>query len=152
ETTTRLWEVCPDLQIVICTAYSDYSWEQMATKLSLSDSVVILKKPFDAVEVLQLASALTEKWRLRQESQLKLDLLEHLVEERTEVLRNTNARLEKEILERQRVTDALRESEERYALLFRKNPLPMWVVDLETLGFLAVNETATRQYGYSAEE
>ncbi len=39
ETALRLWEVCPDLQIVICTAYSDYSWDEMAAKLGNSDSV-----------------------------------------------------------------------------------------------------------------
>ncbi|HEY2897886.1 MAG TPA: PAS domain S-box protein, partial [Gemmatimonadaceae bacterium] len=42
--------------------------------------------------------------------------------------------------------------EERYRLLFESNPVPLWVFDLETLRFLAVNEAATVQYGYSAEE
>jgi two-component system, cell cycle sensor histidine kinase and response regulator CckA len=152
ETTARIWEICPDLQIVICTAYSDYSWEEMSAKLSNSDQVVILKKPFDTVEVLQLAAALTEKWRLHQQARVKLDQLEQLVQERTRVLQNTNARLEEEAAERQRATAALRASEERYQLLFRKNPLPMWVVDLENLAFLAVNETAIREYGHSEEE
>ena len=45
-----------------------------------------------------------------------------------------------------------RESEERYRLLFESNPLPMWVYDLETLSFLAVNEAAVQHYGYSREE
>ena len=53
ETTARLWEVDPDLQIVICTAYSDYSWDDMLSKLGHSDRVVVLKKPFDGIEVLQ---------------------------------------------------------------------------------------------------
>src|SRR5690242_10331023 len=61
ETSARLWQVDPDLQIVICTAYMDYSWEEMVGKLGHSDGFVILKKPFEAVEVLQLAAALTEK-------------------------------------------------------------------------------------------
>jgi PAS domain S-box-containing protein len=47
---------------------------------------------------------------------------------------------------------ARRESEQRYRLLFETNPHPMWVYDLETLGFLAVNETALAQYGYTEEE
>src|SRR5258706_12918566 len=50
ETTTRLWAADPDLQIVICTAYSDYSWDEMIEQLGSSDRVVILKKPFDAIE------------------------------------------------------------------------------------------------------
>ena len=124
----------------------------MSAKLSNSDQLVILKKPFDTVEVLQLAAALTEKWRLHQQARVKLDQLERLVQERTQVLQNTNARLQEEAAERQRATEALRASEERYQLLFRKNPLPMWVVDLENLAFLAVNETAVREYGHSEEE
>jgi len=55
-------------------------------------------------------------------------------------------------LERQKATEALRESEERYQLLFRENPLPMYVFDLETLGFLAVNQAALQGYGYTEEE
>jgi len=53
----------------------------------------------------------------------------------------------------QRSTEAaLRRSEERYRLLFEKNPLPMWVYDVDTLIFLAVNIAAEEHYGYSAEE
>lgn len=152
ETAAKIWEVCPDLQIVICTAYSDYSWDEMEAKLGNSDRLLILKKPFDAVEVLQLARALTEKWGLQQQARLRLDQLEKIVQERTRVLQETNSRLQVEIAERARAAEALRESEERYQLLFRKNPLPMWVIDLESLRFLAVNETAVREYGYSTEE
>ena len=152
ETTARIWEVCPDLQIVICTAYSDYSWDEMSGRLSNSDQLVILKKPFDTVEVLQLANALTEKWRLQQEVRMKLEHLENLVQDRTKVLQETNTSLQTEIVERKRAADALRESEERYELLFRGNPLPMWVIDLDSLSYLAVNETAVRNYGYSVEE
>jgi len=47
---------------------------------------------------------------------------------------------------------ALQESEQRYRLLFESNPHPMWVYDLETLAFLAVNDAAIRHYGYSREE
>ncbi len=47
---------------------------------------------------------------------------------------------------------ALRESEERYRLLFDSNPHPMWVYDLETLRFLAVNEAAVSHYGYTIEK
>ncbi len=87
ETTGRIWEVDPDLQIVVCTAYSDYSWDQMTSKLGHSDKLVILKKPFDIVEALQLASALTEKWNLTQQAKSHLATLERLVEERTRELR-----------------------------------------------------------------
>jgi two-component system cell cycle sensor histidine kinase/response regulator CckA len=55
-------------------------------------------------------------------------------------------------IERKRAEQELQESEERYRLLFESNPQPMWVYDLETLAFLAVNESAVRHYGYSREE
>jgi signal transduction histidine kinase len=93
ETTAKIWQKYPDLQVVICTAYSDYSWEEMLKKLGYSDRLIILKKPFDNVEVLQLAISMTEKWRLYQQAKLRLDDLEKMVHERTIALENTNADL-----------------------------------------------------------
>ncbi len=54
--------------------------------------------------------------------------------------------------ERKQMLETIRESEERYRQLFESNPHPMWVFDIETLSFLAVNEAAVRHYGYSREE
>jgi PAS domain S-box-containing protein len=48
--------------------------------------------------------------------------------------------------------DTLRESESRYRLLFDHNPYPIWVYDIESLRFLAVNEEALKKYGYSRQE
>ena len=93
ETTAQIWQKYPDLQVVICTAYSDYSWEEMLKKLGYSDRLVILKKPFDNIEVLQLAISLTEKWRLYQQAKLRLDDLEKMVHARTAELQTTNSEL-----------------------------------------------------------
>jgi CheY-like chemotaxis protein len=88
ETTVKIWEVYPDLQVVICTAYADYSWNDMIVKVGQSDRLVILKKPFDNVEVLQLANALTAKWELLQQVKGKIDNLEQIIIERTTALRD----------------------------------------------------------------
>ena len=93
ETTAKIWEKYPDLQVVICTAYSDYSWEEMLKKLGYSDRLIILKKPFDNIEVMQLAISMTEKWRLYQQAKLRLEDLEKMVHERTLELENTNGEL-----------------------------------------------------------
>ncbi len=100
ETTQKLWEVDPDLQVVICTAYSDYSWDEMVARIGNSDRLVILKKPFDTVEVLQLANALTEKWSLLQQTRRTVAELEGLVGERTAHLEAANENLETEISRR----------------------------------------------------
>jgi CheY-like chemotaxis protein len=67
ETIDRIWQVSPHIQTVICTAYSDFSREQILERLGENDRLLILRKPFDPSEVQQLARALTEKWSKLQE-------------------------------------------------------------------------------------
>lgn len=86
ETTARLWDVDPSVQVVICTAYSDHSWDDVRRKLGHCDRLVVLKKPFDNIEVLQLAGMLTEKWHLAQINQLRIAALEKQLEQRTREL------------------------------------------------------------------
>jgi len=100
ETTARIWEVDPDIQIVICTAYSDYSWDNLTAKLGQLDRLVILKKPFDNIEVLQLSRALSRKWQLSQQIRQKLNDLEQIVQKRTAELTISNQSLKVEIEER----------------------------------------------------
>jgi len=58
----------------------------------------------------------------------------------------------RDVTERRRVEDKIRESEEKYRKLFERNPQPVWIYDRETLQFLAVNEAAVASYGYSHDE
>lgn len=62
QTVKQLWRMQSDLQIVLCTAYSEYSWEQIVQQLGISHRLVVLKKPFDPIEVMQLCHAMTNKW------------------------------------------------------------------------------------------
>lgn len=86
ETIERLWQVQPDLEVVICTAYSDHSWREVVRRLGHSDRFLVLKKPFDGIEARQLANSLAMKWRLRQWEQRQRQLLEEAVAERTKEL------------------------------------------------------------------
>jgi two-component system, cell cycle sensor histidine kinase and response regulator CckA len=58
----------------------------------------------------------------------------------------------RDVTERRSAQQQIENSERRYRLLFDNNPQPMWVYDRNSLEFLAVNNAAVRQYGYSAEE
>lgn len=61
ETIENLWRVDPDLQIVICTAFSDHSWSEITERLGIQDRFLILKKPFDDCELQQMIRSLSEK-------------------------------------------------------------------------------------------
>ncbi|HUD49646.1 MAG TPA: response regulator [Candidatus Baltobacteraceae bacterium] len=102
ETTAKLWRVSPELQVVICTAYSDYDWNDIARKLGQSDRLLILKKPFDTVEVLQLAQTLSQKWDLARQAQVQVSVLDATANQRTRELRATNEKLTQEIADRSR--------------------------------------------------
>ncbi|EMI43140.1 response regulator [Rhodopirellula sp. SWK7] len=82
-TIEHLWKADPDLQVVICSAYSDNTWADISKRLGLSDRLLILKKPFDNAEVMQLAVALIEKRRLIKAASIKQVELEKMVQERT---------------------------------------------------------------------
>lgn len=106
ETIEQLWQLDPRIQVVICTAYSDYSWEEVLARLEVRDRLLILKKPFDLIEVRQLANTLTMKWTTTQQAAAKMEILEQTVQERMQDVLRANAILEQEIQERK-----LRESQ-----------------------------------------
>jgi len=118
ETIRRLWATDPHLQVVICTAYSDHSWSAITARLGQSDNLLILKKPFDNIEVLQLAHALTRKWRLAQDNESHLTSMADMLRSRTEELRG---------------------AEEGFAAAFNASPLAQVIMSLENPKVIAVN-------------
>jgi diguanylate cyclase len=92
-TIQRLWEVDPNVQIVICSAHSDYDWTEVVARLSHSDKLLVIKKPFEPIEVLQSANALTRKWEHERALRRQLEQLEQLVEARTQGLEAANKQL-----------------------------------------------------------
>lgn len=97
ETALALWRLQPDLEIVLCTAHAIYSWQEILAKIpGRRDQLVILRKPFDAIEVRQLAACLTEKTRRGRELANRMQQLEARVE------REVSRRLELELAHHQK--------------------------------------------------
>jgi signal transduction histidine kinase len=83
ETIRRMWSVDPEILIVLCTAYSDHTWEDIVRQLGRTDHLLILKKPFDNIEVRQLVMSLTRRWHLARQAEITRGELERMVSERT---------------------------------------------------------------------
>ncbi|HVM51109.1 MAG TPA: response regulator [Candidatus Acidoferrum sp.] len=145
ETLERLWQCYPELQAVICTAHSDYSWDDIARRLAQPDSLLILKKPFDTAEVLQIAHSLSRKWELARQAKLRMEDLDRMVRERTQELR-------REVEERARVQAALQVSEERFSKAFIASPIAMAIQNEPEGRFLDANPSFLQLTGYSAEQ
>lgn len=84
ETISRIWARHPNVEMVICTAYSDYSHDGILTKLGTSDRLLFLSKPFDSIAVKQMALSLSRKWTLHEEERHQLQLLEREATQRRE--------------------------------------------------------------------
>jgi two-component system cell cycle sensor histidine kinase/response regulator CckA len=152
ETIARIWKEHPAIQVVICTAYSDYSWEEILRKLGESDSLVILKKPFDNVEVLQLAHTLTKKWAMTRQASARLADLDEAVKRRAHELLEANQQLQHEIQRRSLIEKALRESEERFHKSFESAAVGLAILRAEDRRFLDVNQNFIQLTGRTKEE
>ncbi|MGH8353544.1 MAG: EAL domain-containing protein [Pseudomonas sp.] len=136
QTIAALWHEDPDLQVVICSAYADHSWDQITRCLGRSDRLLILRKPFDPLEILQLACALTEKWRLQQARRCQLNQLERHVAQRTQHL---HAALEQR-----------RRAEQELLQFFELTPDLLCVLDAEG-HFVRLSPAVTQLLGYTPE-
>lgn len=97
EATERIWAIDPDVGVVICTAYSDYSWNQIVLKLGQNDNLLFIRKPFDNIALKQIALAMTTKWSLKIQVNEYIENLEKQVSTRTTELTELVARLKGEI-------------------------------------------------------
>ena len=116
-TTARLLREDPDVGIVICSAYSDHSWEEMTAAFGKTDRVLILKKPFDTVEVRQLAHALQRRWELARLAAIKVHDMTALIDAQTAELRAANEALKREAALREEALKRLGESNEQIRAL-----------------------------------
>jgi two-component system sensor histidine kinase/response regulator len=114
ETIEHLWYVDPDIQIVICTAYSDHPWEDVSRRIGDTDKLLILMKPFNSIEVVQLARSLTKKWNLARLVKLQIESLAVSVIQRTAELREANECLQENIAGR--ATEVVANKPQGYAM------------------------------------
>jgi diguanylate cyclase len=93
KTIEHLWTTDPDVQVVICSAHTDYDWTEVVERLGHSDKLLVLRKPAEPIEVLQCATALSRKWendRLVRDQMLRL---EEVITTRTRGLEAANQQL-----------------------------------------------------------
>jgi diguanylate cyclase (GGDEF)-like protein len=93
ETIENLWRVDSEIQVVVCSAYSDYDWMDLLTRLGRSDKLIVIKKPFEPVEIMQAASALSRKWQNAGALRHHVESLEQAVTDRTRGLEAANRQL-----------------------------------------------------------
>jgi PAS domain S-box-containing protein len=133
QTIARLWQADARLQVVICTAFSDHSWDEVLSRLDVHDRLLVLKKPFDPIEVRQLAQALTAKWQTSRQVAQQLSTLEQAVRDQQEA------------------QDALRAGEARLYRLFEASMMGVFYWD-ESGAIDEANETFLQIVGYTRED
>jgi two-component system NtrC family sensor kinase len=111
KTIEQLWQIDPHLQVVICTAFSDHSWQDTLVRLKTNDNLLVLKKPFENIEVLQIANAMVNKWNLSAQAKLKMDQMQALIEKRTAKVAQQNQLLQNQISDLQNTRAQLIEAE-----------------------------------------
>jgi len=93
ETIERLWATDPDVQVVICSAHTDYDWTEVVDRLGRSDRLLVLRKPAEPIEVLQCATALCRKWENDRLVRDQVGRLEEAIQVRTQGLEFANRQL-----------------------------------------------------------
>jgi CheY-like chemotaxis protein len=94
ETIQRIWEVDPNIQMIICSAYADYSWDEIVKELGVTDRLLLLRKPFDPNSVKQMALAVAHRWGRERRQRDRIVELEAQVGQHRQELGRLRADLE----------------------------------------------------------
>ncbi len=109
ETLRRIFDRDSRIQAVICSAYSDYTTSDIYRKLGITDRILVLRKPFDNLEIQQMALTLTEKWNLMR------DNLNHL------------SLVQSEIIRRKQIEDDLRTQQAQTQAMLDYSPTVIYI-------------------------
>ncbi|MCP4220731.1 MAG: response regulator [bacterium] len=131
QTIKKIWEKYPHIEMVICTAYSDYSWDEIITMFGRNDHLLFVKKPFISVEIKQIALTLTTKWKIDRDKRTYL------------------ADLEKNIIRIQKSKEILKKQEEEYRNLYETPVIGLFRIDKGDGRLLKANKTALNMFGYA---
>jgi diguanylate cyclase (GGDEF)-like protein len=93
KTIEQLWSLDPDIQVVICSAHTDYDWSEVVRRLKYSDKLLVLRKPAEPIEILQCATALSRKWQNERLVRRQMENLEQVIKLRTRGLEAANRQL-----------------------------------------------------------
>jgi PAS domain S-box-containing protein len=129
--------------------FLSFRWLALIAGVALVGWLAVMLPPGLSPASLRLGIALLGSWAL---AAMILHARLRTFHRLEELRAQNETRLTQDVADAQRLAEAFRQSEESHRLLFEKSPLPIWVVDRKTLQFLAVNDAAVRQYGYSRAE
>ena len=93
DTIEHLWAADPDVQVVICSAHSDYEWTEVVDRLGHPDKLLVLRKPTESIEILQCATSLSRKWENDRLVRDQMERLEQVITARTQGLEAANRQL-----------------------------------------------------------
>jgi diguanylate cyclase (GGDEF)-like protein/PAS domain S-box-containing protein len=144
ETIARIWQHYPYVEMVICTAHADYSWDDIIARLGATDNLLFLKKPFDDIAVKQMAQALLKKWNLGEQARRQVQILEQKVQAHTRELRHVLCELHQRNKE-------LTVAEEKFRVLTSSTNDAIVLMDNKgNISFW--NPAAENMFGFSQQE
>ena len=94
ETIQRIWEVDPNIQMIICSAYADYSWDELVKELGVTDRLLLLRKPFDPNSVKQMALSVAQRWNRERQQRERIVELEGQVAKHGQALQRLRNELD----------------------------------------------------------
>jgi two-component system, cell cycle sensor histidine kinase and response regulator CckA len=141
----------PQVEIVVVTGFSDYHPKEISVKVPPAHKLLYMNKPYRIDEIFQTISCLSSKWENERELDKIRKDLELRIAERTRELARVNEELRKDIEIRKEAENALRESQERYRILFEGSRDAIFITK-RNARFFNVNNAAAKMTGYSRDE